>query len=158
MATELSVWLTPIARDAAFLGQQIERCARVLGSPRFPPHVTLCTDPAVTRLAAVGSLSELPLTSTFTSLEFGRDYFHGCYLRADDDRALRELQARCVAGLGGTAPQTYPPHLSLAYGVLSEERRVAAAALISELPVQLSFDRLELWESSGPVSSWRKLA
>jgi hypothetical protein len=158
MATELSVWLVPTPRDSALLERQIERCASVLGSPQFPPHVTLCADPAVTRLAALASLSELPLTSTFTSLDFGRDYFHGCYLRANDDGSLRELQARCVATLGGTAPRAYPPHLSLAYGVLSEEQRIAAAALITELPVQIGFDRLELWESSGAVSTWRKLA
>lgn len=158
MATKLSVWLVPNPRDTAFLEEQIERCSRALGSPPFPPHVTLCTEPAVTRLAAVGSLRELPLSSTFTALEFGNDYFHGCYLRANDDHALRELQARCVATLGGVAPQGYPPHLSLAYGVLGEEQRATAAALITELPVQIGFDRLELWETSGPVSSWRKLA
>jgi hypothetical protein len=158
MATELSVWLAPAARYTEILERQIDRCSRVLGSPRFPPHVTLCTDPAVTRLAAIGPLSELPLSATFTALEFGTDYFHGCYLRAQDDGALRELQARCVAALGGTAPQGYPPHLSLAYGVLNEEQRATAAALINELPMQIGFDRLELWESGGPVSSWRKLA
>lgn len=158
MATELSVWLVPVARDTATLSQYIERCAKALGSPVFPPHVTLCTDPAVTTLAAVGAFSELPLSATFTTLDFGDDYFHGCYLRAEQDKALRELQARSVAALGGAVPQGYPPHLSLAYGVLSDEQRATAAALIKELPLQLGFDRLELWESSGPVSSWRKLA
>ena len=112
----------------------------------------------MTTLAAIGSFSELPLSATFTTLEFGDDYFHGCYLRAEQDKALRELQARSVAVLGGTAPQGYPPHLSLAYGVLTQEQRATAAALITELPMQIGFDRLELWESSGPVSSWRKLA
>jgi hypothetical protein len=158
MATELSVWLVPVAGDAASLSQYIARCSQALGSPLFPPHVTLCTEPAVTTLAAVGAFSELPLTASFTALDFGDDYFHGCYLRAEQDKALRELQERSVAALGGTAPQGYPPHLSLAYGVLSDEQRATAAALITELPLQVAFDRLELWESSGPVSSWRKLA
>jgi 2'-5' RNA ligase len=158
MTTELSVWLVPIARDAAFLQRQIERCARALGSPPFPPHVTLCTDPAVTTLVALGSLGELPLSPTFTTLEFGDDYYHGCYLRANEDQTLRDLQARCVAALGGNAPRPYPPHLSLAYGVLGEEQRARARNQLTKLPVQVSFDRLELWESSGPVASWRKLA
>jgi hypothetical protein len=35
--------------------QYIERCLRALGSPRFPAHLTLRTDPAVTTLAAVGA-------------------------------------------------------------------------------------------------------
>jgi 2'-5' RNA ligase len=147
-----------MAGDAVSLEQYIERCSRALGSPLFPPHVTLGTRPAATTLAAVGSIAELPLSATFTALEFGDDYFHGCYLRAAEDKGLRELQARCVATLGGAAPEGYPPHLSLAYGVLNEKQRATAAALITELPVTVGFDRLELWEGSGPVSSWRKLA
>jgi 2'-5' RNA ligase len=157
MAAELFVWLAPAAQDAAALRANIERGARSLGSPAFPPHVTMCADPAVTTLAAVGALRELPLSITFTALRFGNDYFHGCYLEAADDAPLRELQARCVATLGGSAPGEYRPHLSVAYGVLGQDQRTAAVAL-TQLPRKVTFDRLELWTSDGPVSSWRKLA
>jgi putative hydrolase of the HAD superfamily len=157
MAAQLFVWLVPAAEDAATLQKQIERGASSWDSPPFPPHVTMCSEPAVTKLAAVGSLSELPLSITFTALRFGKDYFHGCYLEAAHDAPLRELQARCVATLGGTVPGKYPPHLSLAYGVLNEAQRGAALRL-TQLPQKVTFDRLELWTSDGPVSSWRKLA
>jgi hypothetical protein len=136
----------------------MERCAKALGSPLFPPHVTMCTDPATTKLAAVDSLSDLPLPAVFTALEFGPDYFHGCYLRASDDTALRQLRERCCATLGCASPEPYLPHLSLAYGVLSEDQRAVAAALSPPLPLRVSFDRLELWQCDGPVSSWHKLA
>jgi 2'-5' RNA ligase len=158
MAAELFVWLMPTPRDTTILAPRIERLAQELGSPTFAPHVTMCTEPGVTTLAAVGSLSELPLSLAFTSLEFGGDYSHGCYLTAKNDKAARDLQARCVATLGGHAPQGYPPHLSLAYGVLNEAQRAAAKAICGDLPLQVSADRLELWASDGPVSSWRKLA
>jgi|SRR4051812_40284189 2'-5' RNA ligase len=157
MAAELFVWLAPVPTDAEILQASIDRAASLLGSPVFVPHVTLCTDPAVTTLAAVGSLRELPLSITFTALRFGDDYFHGCYLEAAEDAALRELQARCLATLGGATSRQYPPHLSLAYGVLSHEQRAGATTLV-DLPQTLRFDRLELWTSDGPVSSWRKLA
>jgi hypothetical protein len=157
MAAELFVWLVPAAPDAALLRKQIDRAASLLSSPTFPPHVTMCSEPAVTKLAALGPLRDLPLTVTLTALGFGDDYFHGCYLEATDDARLRELQARCVAALGGEAPRSYPPHLSIAYGVLNEQQRTAVAALV-DLPLTLTFDRLELWTSDGPVSSWRKLA
>jgi hypothetical protein len=157
MTAELFVWLAPITKDAAALRKQIERGAALLGSPPFPPHVTMCSEPAVTTLAAVGSLRELPLTITFTALRFGKDFFHGCYLEAAADAPLRDLQARCVATLGGTVAREYPPHLSVAYGVLSDDERPVAATLV-ELPLPITFDRLELWMSDGPVSSWRKLA
>jgi hypothetical protein len=157
MAAELFIWLVPAARDAALLRKQIDQAASLLGSPAFPPHVTMCTEPAVTKLAAVGPLRDLPLSVTFTALGFGDDYFHGCYLEAADDARLRELQARCVAALGGEAPRNYPPHLSMAYGVLNEEQRTSVAPLM-DLPQTIIFDRLELWAGDGPVSSWRKLA
>jgi 2'-5' RNA ligase len=157
MAAELFVWLAPAEHDATLLRKPIEQAASLLGSPAFPPHVTMCTEPAVTKLAAVGPLRDLPLSVTFTRLGFGDDYFRGCYLEAADDARLRELQARCVAALGGEAPRNYPPHLSIAYGVLNEQQRTAVARLV-ELPRTLTFDRLELWTSDGPVSSWRKLA
>jgi hypothetical protein len=48
--------------------------------------------------------------------------------------------------------------LSLGYGVLNEAQQAAARAICDDLPLQMSFDRLELWASNGPVSSWRKLA
>jgi hypothetical protein len=157
MAAELFVWLMPTTEDAAVLQTQIERGASMFGSPSFPPHVTMCSEPAVTKLAAVGSLRQLPLSLRLTELRFGKDYFHGCYLEAADDTPLCDLQARCVATLGGTVPGQYPPHLSIAYGVLSSDQRAAAATLV-ELPLVVTFDRLELWTSNGPVSSWRKLA
>jgi 2'-5' RNA ligase len=157
MAAQLFVWLVPAAEEAAALRKQIERSASLFDAPKFPPHVTMCSEPAVTELAAVGSLSELPLSITFTALRFGKDYFHGCYLEAAEHEPLRAIQARCVATLGGTVPREYPPHLSLAYGVLNEAQQ-AAALQLTQLPQKITFHRLELWTSDGPVSSWRKLA
>ena len=137
---------------------QMERCAQAFASPTFMPHITVCTDPAVTTLAALDPLTELPLTLSLAALGFGNDYFHGCYLVPSHDRAARALQERCALTLGGKVPPQYPPHLSVAYGVLNREQRAQARTLITDLPLEVSFDRLELWDNAGPVSSWRKLA
>lgn len=158
MATELSVWLVPAAGDDATLRALIERYAKALGSPSFPPHVTMGTDPAVTILSVVGPAAELRLTLSMDRLEFGADYFHGCYLTASDDLAARQLQQRCAATLGAQVPTKYPPHLSLAYGVLDAEQRQAARALSPPLPLRITFTRLALWATEGPVASWHELA
>jgi 2'-5' RNA ligase len=153
-----SVWLVPSVGDASALRSLIERCATALGSPTFPPHITLCTQSSAATLAAVSRSLPPPLPLTLTSVDFGDDYFHGCYLEAKDDTAVRALQTQCAAALGAKVPERYPPHLSLAYGVLSDEQRKMALALVTELPMQVTFEGLELWASDGPVSEWRKLA
>jgi hypothetical protein len=157
MTAKLSVWLVPIARDDSMLQRYVERLAAALGSPAFPPHVTMCSDPAVTTLTAVGPAADLRLSLGLDALSFGDDYFHGCYLTASDHAPASRLQQRCAATLGAKVPENYPPHLSLAYGVFDDTQRATAQALVTDLPVHVTFDRLELWATDGPVSSWRKL-
>ena len=157
MALKLSVWLLPTAQDEPQLRALIARFAKALGSPVFPPHVTMGSDPPVTILAAVGRPEELRSSLSLDELAFGDDYFHGCYLTARNDTAARELQERCAATLGAKVRHDYPPHLSLAYGVLDEAQRTTARALLPSLPLHVSFDRLELWTTEGPVSAWHKV-
>lgn len=113
----------------------------------------MCTDPAVTTLGVVAPRAQLQLQLCMDSVEFGDDYFHGCYLRASDDAAARALQEHCAATLGCQSPRKFPPHVSLAYGVLDEAQRAAVRALLTDLPLLVAFDRLELWATDGPMSS-----
>lgn len=152
-----SVWLLPTARDAPALQALVDRCTSRLGAPSFAPHVTICTQPAVPTLTDAAWSGALPLTLELCAVDFGDDYFHGCYLVARDAAAVRALQARCASTLNATVPERYPPHLSLAYGVLSPEQRGAASSLITGLPLVVTFERVELWVTDGPVPSWHKL-
>ncbi len=153
---KLSLWLVPAAEDARRFEELIQRCATAFGSPTFPPHITICSEPLEAALRADLAL-ELPLGVSFGSVGFDSDYFHCCFLQARDDAGLLALQARCAAALRGAVPK-YAPHLSLAYGALTEAQREAARSLVPSLPLAGKFDQLELWETSGPVPSWRRVA
>lgn len=150
-----SVWLRPAAEDEPRLSQLIERCAKAFGSPSFVPHITLCSEPAVTSIAGIGLELELPLTLTLTSVSFDRDYFHACYLLLRDDASVLGLQARSATALRGRVQPGYPPHLSLAYGGLSDAQREGVAELIGPLPLTATFDRIQIWETGGAVADWR---
>lgn len=153
-----SVWLCPSVDDAPRLQQLIERCAAAFGSPSFPPHITLCSEPLSTSVAGSGLELELPLRLSLSTVGFGGDYFHACYLLLRDNSAVLGLQARSAILLGGRAPEQYPPHLSLAYGALSEEQRRRVPELATPLPIEAAFDRIEVWETGGAVESWRQRA
>src|SRR5688572_22090615 len=139
MALKLSVWLVPTVEDEPKLRALMERFAKALGSPVFPPHVTMGADPRVPILSAVGPAEELRLSLGLDELAFGDDYFHGCYLTASNDAAARQLQERCAGTLGAKVRHEYPPHLSLAYGVFDEAQRATARTLLPDLPLDVSF-------------------
>lgn len=141
--------------DAPRLQALIERCAVATGSPRFAPHVTLCSKPASASLANTGLELPLPLTLTLTRVEFGGDYFHACYLVVRHDTRLLDLQAGSATALRGRVPDQYPPHLSLAYGELSEAQRREVLAQVTPLPITATFDRIEVWQTGGAVTEWQ---
>jgi hypothetical protein len=153
---KLSVWLVPALGDAPRLAQLIERFAEELGAPVFPPHITLCSEPEETGLP-FDPAPKLPVSVAFDSVGFGSDYFHACYLRVQNEAAVLGLSARCAAALRGRVPERYPPHLSLTYGVLTEPQRAKAAGLLPSFPVRAELDRIEIWETGGAVSQWRRV-
>jgi hypothetical protein len=153
---KLSTWLVPAAATEARLETLVGRFCAVFGSPRFPPHITLCGE-CLPELLGRGQLLETrALSLTLASLAFGDDYFHGCYLEVTENAQLQQLQKRCSAALGGKVPAGYPPHLSLAYGVLNPAQRQEAESLLGRLPIPVDFDRIEVWQTNGPVPAWRK--
>lgn len=154
---KLSVWLMPAASDAERLAELIARCSRAFGAPMFPPHITLCSEPAETSASRGDLALELPLSLTLASVDYGTDYFHACYLKLRDDTSVLALQARCAAALHGRVKEQYPPHLSLAYGDLTPQQRDQVPLLLASLPLVAQFDRLETWDTTGPVSNWQPL-
>lgn len=152
---KLSVWLMPAAKDGPRLRALIQRYASAVGSPVFPPHVTLCTGPVAIAPAGSALTPQPTRVVTLAAPSFGNDYFHGCYLELQHDAGVRALQARCAVALQGTVPEKYPPHLSLSYGILTSEQREAALTLAAPLPLSAELDHIEIWDTSGPVSSWR---
>jgi hypothetical protein len=153
-----SLWLMPAPEDAPRMTELLERCARALGSPRFPPHITLLSQLSDSAAELVELTPAQPLVVTFVNAVFGDDYFHACSLRLHDDAPVVAVSARAAALLGGRASEQYPPHLSLAYGVLDEAQRQALRALLPPLPLDAKFDRVECWQTGGDTSTWQRVS
>jgi hypothetical protein len=151
---KLSVWLMPAASDASRLAALIARFAQAFDAPTFPPHITLCSEPTETSKSRGDLGPQLPLSLSLASVGYGADYFHACYLKLRDDADVLALQARCAAALHGRVSEQYPPHLSLVYGDLTPQQRDQVPLLVPALPLLARFDRLETWNTTGPVGNW----
>jgi 2'-5' RNA ligase len=157
-----SLWLMPEPSEGARLEALIARLASRLGTPPFPPHVTLLgslpgTPEAL--LAATRALGRetppLPLRLTRSG---GQDAFFRCfYAEVEASAALEACHARAVARLGARTPAPFFPHLSLVYGALSLEQKAALAAeLRPEAEARtVGFTALRLVRTEGRVADWR---
>lgn len=151
-----SLWLVPEKAETAALQRLIDTLATRCGGPCFPPHVTLCSGIAEGSNADL-SLSQLPLAAELGGVQFGQEFFHACYLPVEPSEELRKLQERCADAWQGKLP-AHPPHSSLFYGALGPEQQELARNVAQAAPAQLTLVRCELWQTGGPVESWRQLA
>lgn len=149
-----SLWLMPVASDAARLSALVEHFSQAFRGPPVAPHLTL-TSPLSSNAPSETFVVE-PTTARFSRLGFGSDRHRGCYLEPDDPAELRALQDRAAAAVGGAVLRTHPPHVSLAYIVLDAPQRARARALFADC-LDVTFDRVELWSTDGPEPTWHRI-
>jgi 2'-5' RNA ligase len=162
-ARGVSLWLMPEGPTRERLGALIGELAARLGTVPFVPHVTLLPGiegPEGAVLEAAGKLaSDLrPLLLSLRSLE-GRDEHFRCLIAlAEADEPLRAAHAAAAQAFGRDPDTAFLPHLSLVYGSLAPETKVALAAELAP-HVALSFEatRLHVWRTEGEVADWREI-
>lgn len=157
--------LTAVMRAIALSGAALPREERAQAAfPAFEPHVTVgfvSRDAGVERMAQL--LDELaadtaPFRIDWAAVRTGPTYFQSLVLDARPAPELAALNARFQRAFG--LADGYTPHLSLAY--VDGVDAAALRALGDSVPT--AFVRggalmaaLELWFTSGPVSSWYRL-
>lgn len=146
----------PVAGDAVRLSSLIARFSRTFRTPEIAPHLTL-TSPLAANASGAGFVVA-PTTARFSRLGFGSDRHRGCYLEPDDPAELRALQERAAASVGGAVLYSHPPHLSLAYALLDAPERATASALFAASSFEVTFDRVELWNTDGAEPSWYRIS
>ena len=165
MKPEYSIWLLPEAVLERTLQRTISELAIVQGESAFFPHVTLqgdlCRSLEDLSGPVAGMARDLPAQRwRVRAVECGDHFFRCLYLRFDADVVLAALQDR-VRAFTGTADGLSPfPHLSLAYGTVTDATRRVRDELAQGFSArEVVFDRIALVRSSKdvPIAEWRIL-
>jgi hypothetical protein len=165
MAGHLPLWLIPDEPLRARLGALAAAWADRLGSPRFPPHLTLLSGlgrfgerHALAQLeAAAAGMPRVPLA--FPRAAHDVEYYRCVFLEADMAPELLGAHQRARRAFG-RGPDRFRPHLSLVYGDFGEVRRAELAREAERelaLPMQATAGGLELYETRGAPREWRRL-
>jgi cyclic phosphodiesterase-like protein len=156
-----SLWLMPDETSAERLSAVVSSLASRLGTPFFPPHVTLLHGVAraeETILDVTAGLVErfAGQAVSLGPVEGTSEYFRSLYLRVGPAASLRTAHALAAQAFGIPPDPEYLPHLSLVYGRLdSAGRDRIAASVVSEVPATTELTAVEVWRTEGPVGEWR---
>jgi hypothetical protein len=155
-----SLWLMPDGTSAERLSALVSSLAARLGTPVFPPHVTLIHSLAGDEQTIVGLAAGLVehLAGQAVSLgplESQAEFFRCLYLRVEPAGSLRAAHVRAAQAFGVSPDPEYLPHLSLVYGRLdpAEKERIAAS-VTSEVPATIALTVVEVWRTEGPAGEW----
>jgi 2'-5' RNA ligase len=163
-ARGVSLWLAPEGEAGRRLGALIDRLAARLGTPAFPPHVTLLPGvelPDDEALEASRALARSlpPLSVRLEDVEGSREFFRCLVVRAAADAPLLAAHAAAARAFARPADPDFFPHLSLVYGSLEGSVQRALAAEVRPLvPAAFAAATLRVWRTAGRVARWREVA
>jgi 2'-5' RNA ligase len=163
-ARGVSLWLAPEGEAGRRLVALIDRLAARLGTPAFPPHVTLLPGvelPEDEALEACRALAErlVPFDVRLEEVEGRPEFFRCLVVRAKADASLLAAHAAASCAFERPADPDFFPHLSLVYGSLDERAKGALAAEVGPLvPPFFSTAALHVWRTAGRVAQWREIA
>jgi 2'-5' RNA ligase len=155
------LFLEPEGQLRDILTQQIVHLAEQFHGPVFPPHVTLLgpierVEAEVIQLAQALAAETHPFTLTLG--DWGREpvFFRSLYARIEDSVPLQSCHDRAKELFTRENEPFYAPHLSIFYGLPSDEER---RALIQEIsyPRGVSFvaDRIHIYKTEGRADAWK---
>lgn len=158
-ARGVSLWLAPGGETGRRFGALIDRLAARLGTPAFPPHVTLLPgvelpDDEALEASRALARSLQPVSVRLEDVEGRREFFRCLVVRAAADAPLLAAHA-----FGRPVDPAFFPHLSLVYGSLDERTTAALAAEVASLvPPFFTAADLSVWRTAGRVARWRRIA
>ncbi len=154
-----ALWWVPAEPGATGLGRTLSLLAERFSGPKFEPHVTLLSgfpdfDSALDTAERI-SRRIAPIGLKANGLAEGAEYFRSLYMTFEENAALQSARTHAMMLSGVSDAETYVPHLSLLYGVLTNAERHAARVLVAgQLPSEILLDAIEVWELRGPVPEW----
>jgi 2'-5' RNA ligase len=162
-ANGVSVWLVPRDEVGRQLGGWIDRLAERFRTERFAPHLTLLSGIALQTeealaLAARAAAALSPFTVMLGGVEGRDEHFRCLFVRATLDATLRAAHEAVARGFAREPQADFLPHVSLVYGRLLAEHKLALAHEAgAEVSLRFTADALHVWSTQGPVAAWREL-
>jgi len=163
LARGLSLWLIPEIKAAEHFSSWIARLATRHQTEGFPPHLTLLSalphGPQALNLAGRLASGIAPFPVTPEDIQAREEHFRCLFVRVRNDPALLAVHATAAHAFGRAPQPGFLPHVSLVYGALAPDERLAIAREVGDdLRSPFEVRRLQLWRTEGPVSEWRELA
>ncbi|POR53282.1 2'-5' RNA ligase family protein [Bosea psychrotolerans] len=158
-----SIWLLPKTEDETLLAEVVAELSRRFGTPLFAPHLTVKGDTDLPIAALEAAIAEAAgavagFAEEIAAIETSEAYFRSFYARFAVSAPLARLKQR----LDARAAEAFMPHVSLLYGPVAPELKVAAAEEVARRLKgrAISFDRLCVVRSGQdiPIADWRVIA
>jgi 2'-5' RNA ligase len=158
-ATNIRLWLLPIAADTADFARQIERLSARLGTPPFLPHFTLA--PCVGDLYEANDRARhlashlAPTPITLRDIAHSEQYFRCVFALAEQSDGLQQAH-RTACRYGGVLPDpNFLPHLSFVYGNLPASTREGLCSALQHFAGRrVIADRIAVCHIAGKVEEW----
>ena len=153
--------------DFLTLQPVVDELATEVGNPTFMPHLTLAghaigNSTEIVAIAEQIAAQTEPFTITFKGFGTEHREFRFFCLLAERCNAMTQLYARVHRALPATAAETFVdwPHVSLFYGTAAARAKYPNIDSLvqrygTELDGEQSVASISVWETNGPVESWR---
>jgi 2'-5' RNA ligase len=154
-----SIWLHP-GKTREDLSHLITMIAGRLGTPAFPPHITLAgevdADPEKLgkQISWIASVTD-PFKVRSDKFGYQKEsFFKAFYFEIEPGKRLLDLRKLAAKALH-IPVRPYLPHISLVYGHPGDEaRKKLITELGNWLPLTVEITRISLRKTDGPVSAW----
>ena len=157
------MWLVPDRSASVYarLRRLIVELAQRFGTPPFDPHVTLLGGLDAPLGSVRRDLARLAPSLRPCEIRLGEvvsrgEYFQRLVAVVESTPDVTAAHERAKAVFAGHRP-AYRPHLSLAYGSLTEAQTAVLCDLANASGVmgtRFTPAGLELWRTDGPVEAW----
>jgi 2'-5' RNA ligase len=161
---EYSIWLNPDNPAFNELSNEISRIGMTYDTPIFAPHITLLgkirgmeEDILEKTKDALAQVCQMEVT--LNQIESSENYYRCVYARLKKIPELLQANEAARKAFSINNAEEYMPHLSLAYGDVSEQTRAEMIAQIGDLKNQeFTIKTASLYSTKGPITKWYKLA
>jgi 2'-5' RNA ligase len=161
---EYSIWLNPDNPAFNELSNEISCIGMTYDTPLFAPHITLIgkiqgreKDILEKTRGVLAQVCQIEVT--LEQIESSENYYRCVYARAKKIPELLQANETARKSFGVNDAEEYMPHLSLAYGDVSEQTRAEMIAQIGDLKNRVfTIKSASLYSTKGPITKWYKLA